>query len=672
MFKSSRNEIRELFRSRFMRLAIFVVGIIPLLYGVLYLWAFWDPYSRLKDLPVAVVNEDSGTITNSGAVNFGTDLVESLKSNQVLDWEFVSEGEAKSGLESTKYYAEIKIPSDFSTKIMSASTTDPVQANIVYIARESNSMIGTQLTNRIASQISENLSHEITENYLDSIFLQTRESAVSIQKAADGSSELSDGLTSALSGTSALSSGAASAYSGSSALVLAINQILLGDKDLNAGLSQTLTGAQTLNSGITSAASGASTLASGTKQLQSGISQVSTGTNQLISNVNSTTSNLTIALSYLNDPNTVISDSSSSFYGMTKLQAATYIISNIITTANSSANQDQITSLQSGLSQITSGSATVSSGADSLSSALNNDLGSGSNSLVTAINSLVTGSNTITSGLTSTLAGSKSLESGLAEIETGTKELDTGLASAKTGAETLGSQLSTGAEEALQNSDISLTEKIAPVIANPVMLNNESIDEVANYGTGFSPYFIPLALWVGSLVLFLVIKLNDRKTGTKPKQYFMSKFLTLAKIGTAQAVVLDLVLILALGLKVTNYLTFFLFTILLSWVFLAILEFLVASLQDGGKFLGIVLLMLQLTSASGTYPVQTSPAFFQKINPYLPMTYAVRGLREIISGGNTHNTIVATLILCAFLIGFLFITLLFSNRIAKSKLDLSV
>lgn len=676
IFQLSRIELSDLLKNRFLRLAILVVTIIPLLYGVLYLWAFWNPYGKLDNLPVAVVNEDLGAKSNDKVVNFGSDLIGNLKSNQVLKWDFVSADEAKNGLQKHQYFAEIRIPSDFSSNIISASTADPKQATLIFTAREANSMIGAQLSNRVASQISENLSHEISKNYLDNIFVQTRQSAEDIEKAAAGTEQLSNGLKEASDGTSQLSSGAENAYAGSSSLSLAINQIILGDRDLNSGINKNLEGSKNLYNGISQSATGAKSLVSGSSQLQSGIASIGTGTNLLIGNLSQINSSLTLAQGYLADPNTIINDPASPFNGLSKLQAANMIVSGILAENNKPENKQQVATLQAGLSQLSDGGKSLDQGINSLSSDLNGQILPGSSDLAAGLGQLAVGSNSLNKGLNDVSDGSKKLSEGLSSVSIGTKDLGAGISSAHTGAETLGQNLSDGAKQALQNSDVALTQKLSPVLSNPVVLEDASIDKVGNYGTGFSPYFIPLALWVGSLVLFLVIKVNDKKDkvkeATKPMIFFASKFITLAKVGAMQAIILDLVLIFALGLRPNNYVFLFTFTILVSWCFLAILQLLVASFQDAGKFLGIVLLMLQLTSASGTYPVQTSPKFFQAINPYLPMTYAVSGLREIISGGNASNILASYLFILLFLAGFLSILLLLSNRIAKSKINLAV
>jgi putative membrane protein len=140
-------------------------------------------------------------------------------------------------------------------------------------------------------------------------------------------------------------------------------------------------------------------------------------------------------------------------------------------------------------------------------------------------------------------------------------------------------------------------------------------------------------------------------------------------LGTIQAIVLDTVLILFLGLAVKNVFLFYIFTILMSWCFIAIIQLLVTCLGEAGKFIAIVLLILQLTSSAGTFPLELVPQFFQKINPFLPMTYDVIGLKEVISGGNWSVFGTQSLIISIFLVVALGLTVLSTRHIYKTKAE---
>lgn len=674
-FKLSHVELKTITNRNFIRLAILTVIILPLLYGVLYLWAFWDPYGKLNNLPVAVVNEDAGYTDGSINTNYGDDLVKDLENNQVLRWDFVSQEQADNGLTNKTYYAEITIPNDFSSKIASVSGDNPQQANIIFKARESNNLIASQLISRVIAEVSKNINKEITQQYFNNIFSQIQKTGEGLQEGADGNGQLAEGLTTLQNGNKQLITGTNDLYQGSLTLTEAINCIILGNKNLSIGINDSYKGAQTLASGISQAANGSTALNTGASSLKNGVQQISVGVNQLIANMSASTNNLTIAQSYLVDPSTIITDPASPFYGMTKLQAANYIINSIISQSTSATAQAQITSLKNGINSTITGSNDLTTGISNLNDALNNQLKPGGEQLAEGLNQLNNGETTLNNGLFELSSGSNTLSSGLVRLSLGEQDLGDGITQTKNGANILTSQLSNGAQKVLANSNLLLTGEFSRIMSNPVIFTDESIAQVDNYGTGFAPYFIPLALWVGGLVLFLIIRVDGKDEKEKhisSASLIFSKYITLAKIGFCQAVVLDAILILALGLKPLNYCLFFLFSILISWTFLAILLFLISLLQDAGKFLGIVLLMLQLTSASGTYPIETSPAFFQTIHPFLPMTYAVRGLREIVSGGNYGDIYLQCYVLLGFAIVFLGLDMIIFNWTRHKKINLEV
>lgn len=107
---------RTLLGSRAFRVPLVAVLLVPLLYSYLYLWAFWDPYGRLSDLPVAVVNEDRGASYMGETVNVGAELVDTLRENPEMKWVFLSRSEADQALKDGRVYLALIIPPDFSAR----------------------------------------------------------------------------------------------------------------------------------------------------------------------------------------------------------------------------------------------------------------------------------------------------------------------------------------------------------------------------------------------------------------------------------------------------------------------------------------------------------------------------------------------------------------------------
>ena len=184
-----------------------------------------------------------------------------------------------------------------------------------------------------------------------------------------------------------------------------------------------------------------------------------------------------------------------------------------------------------------------------------------------------------------------------------------------------------------------------------------------NYGTAFAPYFLSLSLWVGALIIFFGIYLDaDEKfqlLSRRSDKRIIRSFSYLV-IGLMQAVLLALVLQFGLGLQINHPLAFYLACCLVSMVFIAIVQFLIVFLKDIGKFLAIALLILQLTSCGGTFPMETVPKFFNLLYPFMPMTYSVGLFKDTISGTGAMGLDKNSLVLMGILVVIMLFTVLFT------------
>src|SRR5690606_23447698 len=133
-------------------------------------------------------------------------------------------------------------------------------------------------------------------------------------------------------------------------------------------------------------------------------------------------------------------------------------------------------------------------------------------------------------------------------------------------------------------------------------------------------------------------------------------------IGVRQTVALMAVLHWALGLRMARAAGTVAFLFLVAACFAALVQWLNARFGAAGRILVLALLMLQLTSAGGTYPVQTSPPFFNALHPLLPITHVVEALRRLISGGGLGPVWQACAVLAAFTAGAVALTALSARR----------
>lgn len=278
-----------------------------------------------------------------------------------------------------------------------------------------------------------------------------------------------------------------------------------------------------------------------------------------------------------------------------------------------------VTKLADGSSQVTGGLDTLSAGAGQMSGGIM-QLANGSGQVTTGLGTLSTGSTQLIDGVNKLADGSGKVTDGLVKVNDGSGEL----------AEKLG-------EEAEKTGEVKGTDKTYDMFASPVKVKTEKMAEVPNYGTGFTPYFLSLGLFVGALLLSIVYPLRD--TVGVPKSgfsWFISKFGVLLSVGIIQAIVADVILLFGLGVEVQSIPYFILFSIVTSLAFIALIQCLVTAFGDAGRFIAIITLIMQLTTSAGTFPLELIPKFLQPFNAWLPMTYSVSGLKAVVSSGDFY------------------------------------
>lgn len=106
-------ELRRFGRGKLPRAALVALLLLPLLYGALYLWSFWDPYGRLDRIPVALVNDDKGATADGRRIAAGDEITEGLRDSAVFDWQEVDAAQAQQGVEDGTYYLSLTMPADF-------------------------------------------------------------------------------------------------------------------------------------------------------------------------------------------------------------------------------------------------------------------------------------------------------------------------------------------------------------------------------------------------------------------------------------------------------------------------------------------------------------------------------------------------------------------------------
>jgi len=565
----AKSELKSIVRDKFKFLAVIAVIMIPLVYGGLYLWAFWDPYNNLDNLAIAVVNLDAGSYQNGSYENFGNKLVDQIKNDTTVKWEFEKDySTAQKGLKNRDYYAILIIPANFSEKIESIQEPYPEKAQILFETRDANNFLATRITNEVAQEVTKKLNEETSRAYILDILRKTRVYRQNLSQAETGTEELSEGL-----GT------------------------------LEGGIEDLYDGSVKINDGIKDVSSSLDLLVNGSKQIENGSMSIYQKSLMISAQLEQLS---TLAV---------------------KLKAAGVI------------NESEAAKIQY--------------------------LAGAYSQIVSAQQQIYLGNANLRVNLEKLDEGSKALGTGADKLEEGLESAVKKTPTAREGAEELYTTVKKINELALKNLSEGRIFGAALMELEPVELVDISTNKSQNYGTGLAPYFVQLSLWVGGLLLLLIIVPRDNRLAISKFSRFsitLGKSIVPAGVGIIQAIVLDIVLIGILGLNVQSIWIFFGFTILLSVTFMAILQFFIFLFGKAGEIPCIIILMLQLTSSAGTFPVETSAPFFQTISPYLPMTYGMVGLREIIVGGEFDMILTVSKVLLAFLLIFFFARLIVTRK----------
>ncbi|MGE6365689.1 YhgE/Pip family protein [Bacillus paramycoides] len=382
-------------------------------------------------------------------------------------------------------------------------------------------------------------------------------------------------------------------------------------------------GANSLSENSNALVDGVNKLADGSNQVTTGLGQLSTKSNEMIGGINKLTNGSNQVTNGLGQLST---KSNEMIGGINKLADGSNQVTNGLGQLSTKSNE-----MIGGINKLANGSNQVTNGLGQLSTKSNEMIG-GINKLADGSNQITTGLGTLNGGLNTMSTGSTELIGGVNKLADGSGKVTDGLVKVNDGSGELAEKLGEGAEK---TGEVKGTDKTYDMFASPVKVKTEKMAEVPNYGTGFTPYFLSLGLFVGALLLSIVYPLRD--TVGVPKSgfsWFISKFGVLLSVGIIQAIVADVILLFGLGVEVQSIPYFILFSIVTSLAFISLIQCLVTAFGDAGRFIAILTLIMQLTTSAGTFPLELIPKFLQHFNAWLPMTYSVSGFKAVVSSGD--------------------------------------
>ncbi|MGV4982761.1 YhgE/Pip family protein [Streptomyces sp. NRAIS4] len=677
-------ELRRFGRGRLPRAALVALLVLPLLYGALYLWSFWDPYGRLDRIPVALVNDDKGATAAGKKITAGDDIVDGLRDSRTFEWHEVSDEEARKGVEDGTYYLSLTMPDDFSRRIASSSGGSPETGALQVRTNDANNYIVGQISRTVFNEVRSAASTKASRTFLDKIFVSFSDIHDKTVTAAKGADRLNTGIGKAEKGSKDLADGLKDAKSGSGKLADGLKKLNTGAGDLQDGSRQVADGTQALADKVDGVYGKAGpflkdnekTIGDTARLVADSAKTVKDNLDELVRLAPGTAKIAHANSAVLEEiyktrcENATIPDAICPDLKRAKTAAA-----EVATVAD---DLNTLIADQDGdLKTMRDNLGTLQKQADALEARAPH--------LYEDVDDAVKKIDKLNTGAQKVAAGAKKLHAGLGTAKTGADTLDTGIGTAASGAQTLNGglyKLSDGSGKLagglhdgagkIPDYDKKDRDQRTGVMADPVQLASRDLHKAPNYGTGFAPYFIPLSLWVGAMVAYMLIPPLNRRAlaaGSPAWRIALAGWLPVAALGVLQVGALMAVLHWAIGLQMLRAAGTIGFLCLVTACFAAIVQWLNARFGAAGRILVLALLMLQLTSAGGTYPVQTSPGFFNAIHPFLPMSYIVGALRRLITGGGLGPVWQACAVLAAFTAGALALTALAARRRQVWTLD---
>jgi len=687
-------ELRRFLRGRLPVAALVVLAVIPLLYGALYLYAFWDPYGRLNHVPAALVMADrTATASDGSTVHAGQDLADELIKRQVFDWTVTDEAAAEKGLESGRYHLLLRIPRDFSADLVTGpdQDADPQTAQLQVVNDDATNYLSGIFSRTAFDEVRAAAAASASTGYFDKMLIGFTDLKKQTQDAADGAAELKGGVNDAASGANRLEGGINDAHSGAGQLAGGLGSAAQGADDLASGLNALTTGADDLAAGTQQAATGGRQLATAVdaaadqvepvlrknaQVIQNAANQVAKGADALAANIGKLDGAADRAVADAKSLQELVYNLPDNTPNIDQIRAAADRLVSAAEQVQSTIHSTDLDALAKQLRAVAANARKVAAAAphladdvaaarakvDDLASGLG-DLASGAKQLQTGAAQASSGADALRGGIFQLASGARQLDGGLGTLSSGGRQLAAGLGQLQGGAAQLASGLADGANDIPGYGDDPSHR--ADVLGDPVALDRSVRNPAATYGVGFAPYFLALALWVGAMIIYMVLRPLNRRyvvSGAPSYRVALAGLLPAIAIGLTQAVLLFVVVSFGLGLSPVHPITTLGLLMLTATAFAAIMQLLGAALGPAGRIVALALLMLQLTSSGGTYPVQTTPGFFQAIHPLLPMTYVVEALRHTIDGGPAGTVIAGVLALLAYGLGALALTVLVARR----------
>ncbi|WP_416175834.1 YhgE/Pip family protein [Clostridium sp.] len=696
--KIFKRDMKSIVKNKMALLIVTGVCILPSLYAWVNIKACWSPYENTKDIPVAVVNEDKGATFRGKDVNAGKDIVDKLKENDKIGWKFVNSENADMGIIDGTYYAEIKIPEDFSEDLTTIDSDNPKKPEIIYKVDTKNTPVAV----KIADVTKINISNEIKTNFIYSVNKTLFTSLNSIGQVAD---ENKDDIIKLKDAIITLSDNM-------DIITDTLENIDDGSKDLTNILSAVKGGIPSLDTVI-------GDVNDANENNTNSINTIKSSLNNSINNINNNLNNAKIDLyrieSMIDYLNLLSKESgyknvdytvSKINYQIDLLDNKINVTRNFLDKINSFKSTSAVENMIDSLDNIQNSLDTEKRNINELQDELDKGIGKNSN-LMTSITStmkdinddlidasvqynnevigdlnsiadeLVDSTNTAVTMLQSIENLNNSGDSSIDALIEGSNlagesasKLNKKLLKFKDDINKLANEL-----KLVNNNDIiqiitilqNNPEFMGNFMSNPFNVKVENIYTVGSFGSAMAPLYTTLANWVGSILLVSIFRSDaDGFKGDEeftPRERYLGKLTTFVMLSLIQGFIVAVGDKLLVNVQTVNVFLMIMISLAASATFTTITYTLVSMFGNLGKAISIIFLIAQIAGSGATYPIQLEPLIFRVLQPIFPFTYVVSGFREAIAGPLISTVVLDFVVLIITTVIFIIMGLFLKKRI---------
>ncbi|MEY8753474.1 YhgE/Pip family protein [Peribacillus frigoritolerans] len=643
------DDLKSIYKNFLVCIVVVFLMFIPSIYAWFNIVASWDPYANTEGILVGVANNDKGAELNGKAVNIGKEVMEGLKENKDLGWRFTSEKDAIEKVEKGDYYASIIIPENFSEHIATIMTDDPKKAEIDYYVNEKINSIAPKITAAGANSIVDNVSKTFIKSASGSILAIFNELGITLQNELPTIQKMKNMVYLLEAELPELEQN-----------IKTVQTHVKKAEDIIKRVNDGLNSIEGITSQKDKLVSDVSSYVDSTRQAFEGISPLLKND---IANIRSDNESVLVLANRLtgqgltgNEYDQLVEQ------GITRINKELYLLDsmyNLLVRVNQFNEKNVLQPEIKLVDELRDNASNQLQALNSRSFGNLIELGRNNDQVLARFqesysketgpkfNEIWNETETILNNVQLTMEeGTKVLPEVRTLLNETNRTLETRrgdidklqnkFPEIETKIKVLASKMrefdkSYNMEEVIDllRNDI---EQESEFFSEPVLLNKHSLFPIPNYGSAMSPFFTALSLWVGGTILISMLSVGVSQKVYSPYQIYIGRYLIFFIIGVMQALIVSIGNIVLIGVYVADKFEYILFSVLISTVFTLIVYTFVSVLGNVGKGISVVLMVLQISSSGGTFPIQVTPPFFQHINPFLPFTYAVGLLRESVGG----------------------------------------